>query len=517
MKHVLSMLALVVLLALPLTVTAQEAIPLEPVTIDAFGITTIVPAGWTEVGPGLYARASSPTDGALVALQSALIRADGLLQAILPQLGLTEAPEPVGEITTDTLTWTLYQVDVEVPQAGTIRVDIAIAQGAGASYVLIVQSLADEYEALHEQVFLPVLAALTPTSALVEATSEPVERAYAAHEVTFPGGADEVMLAGTLTVPEGSGPFPALVLVSGSGPQDRDESIAGTAMRPFALLADALTSAGVAVLRYDDRGVGESTGRFDGALTSDFAADAAAAIAWLATRDEIDPAQIGVLGHSEGGAVAAMLGADDAAAFIVSLAGPGVNGIDILRVQNLRLLEAEGATQAQIDAQLAIVEAALPPGAAGQIDEAEPIIRELATAAWSTLDEATQAQFESAEQYADLTTQAVISQLSQPWFASFLNLDPGEYWAQTTAPVLAIFGELDVQVDAEQNAAPLEAALAEAGNEDVTIVVLPGANHLFQAAETGSLSEYAALPGEFTPDLIPTLVDWLLDHVTRAE
>lgn len=511
------MLALALLLALPLSIAAQEAITFEPVTIDAFGITSLVPEGWTNAGPGLYARASSPTDGVLVAQQSAPIRAEGLLQALLPQLGLTEAPEPVGEITTDYLNWTLYQVGIEAPQVGTVRVDVAIAQGLSASYVVIVQSLADEYEAMHEQVFLPVLAAFAPTSALAEATPEPAVRAYVAQDVTFPGGAEDVTLAGTLTLPEGAGPFPAVVLVSGSGPQDRDESIAGTAMRPFALLADAITSAGVAVLRYDDRGAGQSTGQFDRALTSDFTADAAAAIGYLATRDEIDPAQIGVLGHSEGGAVAAMLGAEDAAAFLISLAGPSVNGLDVLIVQNRRLLEAEGATQDQIDAQLAIIEAALPLAAAGQLDEAEGVVRELAAAAWSTLDEAAQAGFESADQYADLTTQAVIAQVSQPWFTSFLNLDPGEYWAQTTAPVLAIFGELDVQVDAGQNAAPLEAALAEAGNEDVTIIVLPGANHLFQAAETGGVSEYAALPGEFTPDLIPAILDWLLDRVTLAE
>lgn len=511
MKRWLWIAALAALLAVP-AAFAQSEITLEPVTLDQFGIEALVPTGWTAAGPGLYARGQTADDGVLLAVQSAQLRMDGLLQALLPQLGLTEAPEAVGELTTGAFTWTLYQEDVEVPQFGTIRLDLALAQGDGISYVVLVQSAADEYDALHEQVFLPVLDAIQPITA-PEATAAP-DQPFTSEAVTFPGGAEDVTLAGTLTLPEGDGPHPALVLVTGSGPQDRDETI-GT-MKPFALLADAITPAGVAVLRYDDRGMGESTGNFNSALTSDFTADAAAAMAYLATRDDIDPNQIGVLGHSEGGLVASALGAQNLAGFIISLAGPGVNGVDVLLQQNRRLMEAEGTTQAEIDAQIAMLEAVFPLVIAGDMDGAEQVIRGAATEAYATFDAATQQQVGTVEQYADLAAQQVLAQLGQAWFGAFLTSDPAADWAQTTLPVLAIFGGLDVQVDAEQNAPAVEAALAEAGNEDVTIVVLPDANHLFQAATTGAVSEYATLPPEFTPDLIPTILDWLATRVTVA-
>jgi pimeloyl-ACP methyl ester carboxylesterase len=514
MKRVFWMVALAALLMLPLAVMAQEPVTLEPVTLEAYGLETLIPAGWSEAGPGLFARRATADDGVLIAVQGAPLRAEGLLQALLPQLGLTEAPEPVGELSTAAFDWTLYQVDVEVPNSGVVRVDLALAQGEGSAYVVLVQSLADEYEVMHEQVFLPVLESVQPIAA-PEAT-ETAEQSFSSEEVTFAGGAEDVTLAGTLTLPEGPGPYPALVLVSGSGPQDRDETIAGTAMKPFLLLADQLTPAGVAVLRYDDRGVGASTGDFNSALTSDFTADAAAALAYLATRDDIDPDQIGVLGHSEGGLVASQLGAQGLADFIISLAGPGVNGVELLLQQNRRLYESEGATEAQTAMQVEMLETVFPLVIAGDLDAAVDVVREASLEAYATFDAATQAQFGGAEQYAELAAQQVMAQLSSPWFVSFLASDPAPDWAQTTVPVLAIFGGLDVQVDAEQNAPAMEVALAEAGNEDVTIVVLPDANHLFQSAVSGGVSEYSTLPAEFTPDLIPTILNWLAERVTLA-
>lgn len=514
MKQKLGWMLLAALLLLPLAASAQEAITLEPVTLNQYGLEALVPAGWPAAGPGLFARGASADDGVLLAVQGAPIRAEALLTALLPQLDLTEAPDPVGEVTTAAFTWTLYQIDVNVAPIGIIRVDLALTQGDGSAYVVLLQSMSSEYEMLHEEVFQPVLDSVRPI-ARPEATAAPGQP-FTSEEVTFPGGADDVMLAGTLTIPDGPGPHPAIVLVTGSGPQDRDEAIAGTAMKPFALLADALTPAGVAVLRYDDRGVGSSTGDFNAAVTSDFTADAAAAIAYLATRDDIDAAQIGVMGHSEGGLVAAQLGAQNLTSFIISLAGPGANSIDLLLQQNRRLMEAEGADQTAIDMQIGMLETVLPLVVAGDLEGAEQAVREASIAAWPMLDSATQAQLGSAEQYAELSARQVMAQLSMPWFASFLAAEPALDWAQTTVPVLAIFGGLDVQVDAGQNAPAVEAALAEAGNEDVTIITLPGANHLFQAATTGSVSEYSTLPGAFTPELIPAILDWLAAHVTLA-
>lgn len=500
---------LLVLAALPLAAAAQDEIVLEPATLDVFGINVVVPEGWQSVGPGVFARASAAGDVVLIAQQSAPFSAEQLLQAVLPQLGLTEAPDPVGEVTTDALNWTLYQVDVEIPTLGLVRVDVAIAQGIGASYTVMLQATSDEYDALHEQVFLPALEAFQPIIPGAEATAEVLP--YTSEEVAFPGGADDVTLAGTLTLPEGEGPFPAIVLVSGSGPQDRDETISGTQMKPFALLADALTRAGVAVLRYDDRGVAASTGDFLTALTEDFTADAAAALAFLRTRPEINPDQVGVLGHSEGGMVAAQLGAQNAADFIISLAGPSVVGTELLLQQNRRLLEAVGQDQETIDLQVNMLDHLFPLLLDGKTDEAEQYIRDLAAEAFAELDATAQAQYGSAEQFANLSVQTLMSQFT-PWMLNFLRLDPADFWSQTTVPVLGIFGTLDVQVDADQNAGPLEAALAEAGNEDGTVIVLTGANHLFQAAETGAVSEYGTLPPEFTPNLMPAILGWLAEQ-----
>lgn len=337
--------------------------------------------------------------------------------------------------------------------------------------------------------------------------------AYLEEEVTFPNG--DITLAGTLTLPETPGPHPALVLVSGSGPQDRDEDI-GAPLKPFLVLADELTRAGVAVLRYDERGVGESTGTFSGATTADFATDAEAAIAYLLGRDEINPDQIGLLGHSEGGLVAAMLGArSDDLDFIITLAAPGLTGAELTLLQNRVLMELEGAPPEEIEAHLAYLEALM-----AVLDDPEAIAtltRDRVLAQIAAMPESERASIGDPDAYAEMIAERVVATYATGWFAALAAYDPTLDWAQTTVPVLAIFGGLDMQVPAEQNAPPIETALAEAGNDDVTVVILPGANHLFQTADTGSPAEYATLPAEFTPDLIPTLTDWLREHVTIVE
>jgi pimeloyl-ACP methyl ester carboxylesterase len=419
---------------------------------------------------------------------------------------LTEAPDSVGAYQGGALEWTLYQVDVSAAGVS-VAVDMALAAMDGTTYVVLLQTSPEEYDALHESVFLPVLDAFAPLEEAVE------EVPYIVEEVTFGNG--DITLAGTLTLPPSEGPHPAVVLVTGSGPQDRDESLVPVAtIKPFRLIADALTREGIAVLRYDDRGVGESTGDFASATTQDFASDAAVAIDYLLTRDEINPDQIGVLGHSEGGTVAAMLGANNEEVdFIISMAGTAVPGRDVLVVQNRRLMEAEGATQEQIDAQIAFLEELFPLVDAQDWDSVENLIYEQVLQQAEALPEDQRSALGDLETYAHTTATQSMATYGTPWFPSFLNYDPGPDWAQTTVPVLGLFGGKDVQVDAEQNAPALEAALAEAGNEDYEIVVLPNANHLFQEAETGAVSEYGTLPAEFTPDFLPTIIDWLREHV----
>jgi pimeloyl-ACP methyl ester carboxylesterase len=269
-----------------------------------------------------------------------------------------------------------------------------------------------------------------------------------------------------------------------------------------------LTRAGVAVLRYDDRGFGESTGDFASATLSDFAADAAAGILYLKSRGDIDGDRIGLLGHSEGGMVAAILAAGDPHLdFVVALAPPGVSGRDVLRVQNRRLLEAEGASREEIDAQLAFVEELFALG--NDAAAVEELAYERTLAQIAALPPAQRGAIQDVEEYARTVARQTAAQFSSAGFQSSLEYDPAGDWEQTLLPVLAIFGEKDVQVDADQNAPTLEAALRRAGNESFAIVILPGANHLFQAAETGGVSEYTSLPAAFTPDLLPAIIGWL--------
>jgi hypothetical protein len=280
------------------TAVAQDTtVILSPYTDEVFSIQGVIPDGWTKAAPGIYARGQSASDAALIAQQSAAAPVDAVVQSLLPQLQLEALPESSGTVETAALTWTVYQADVSAGGV-TVVVDLALAEADGKTYIVLMQSAPDEYDALHEAVFVPALEALAP---LAEATPDP-NLPYSAEDVNIPNG--DVTLAGTLTLPEGDGPHPALVLVSGSGPQDRDESLVPvSSLKPFALIADYLSRRGIAVLRYDDRGVARSTGDYASADVDDFASDASAAIDYLLTRDEIDPAQIGLLGHSEGGIV----------------------------------------------------------------------------------------------------------------------------------------------------------------------------------------------------------------------
>jgi hypothetical protein len=306
------------------------------------------------------------------------------------------------------------------------------------------------------------------------------------------------------------------VLFSGSGPQDRNERIMGTAMEPFALLADALTSAGMAVLRYDDRGVGESEGDYASADLDDLIGDARAALDYLLARPEIDLAQTGMLGHSEGAVYAAVLATEyPDLGFAILMAGLGASGEETLITQNILLFEAAGATPEEIDVQVAYVQESFPLIIAGDYDAAGQLLRNYLQTSLDALPEDERALIGDVEAYIEGVVRSQRATYFTPWFGQFLAFDPAEYWSQVSdMPVLAVFGGKDLQVEAEQATAALRAAFEAAGNDDVTFVTLPDANHLFQVAETGSIAEYSVLPAEFTPDFIPLLVEWLDDRVT---
>lgn len=499
------MLLILMLTAAP--ALAQEAAAFEPLADEAFMLQGVVPQGWQKAGPGLYARGSRAGDPTLLALQAAPVSAAALWPTLLPQLALTEAPASSGERQTAAFAWTLYQVDVT--QMGvSVRVDLALAESAGRTYIALLQCAPDEYEGLHSAVFLPVVDALAPLAA----TEEPVP--YRVEEVNFTNGA--VTLAGTLTIPDKAGRHPAVALMTGSGPQDRDEMVV-PGFPIFKRIADSLTRQGVAVLRYDDRGVGQSTGSYNSASIQDLASDGRAAVAFLKTRADINPDQVGVLGHSEGGIYAAILGADpdSGLAFIIALAGTAADGRAVLRRQNELLLRAAGASDALLQSQFDFLEAAFPLIEARDWEAVAGLVRETTRAQWDLLTPEERAALGTldADAYAEQAANRFLQSYAAEWFASMLDYDPATDWAKTTVPVLALFGSLDLQVDAAQNAPLLETALAAAGNPDYTVITLEGANHLFQKAETGAVEEYAALPYEFTPELLPALGEWLLARV----
>ena len=319
---------------------------------------------------------------------------------------------------------------------------------------------------------------------------------YRDEEVTFPNAPAGVRLAGTLTLPEGRGPFPAVVLVSGSGPNTRNEPIFGHQL--FLVLADHLTRHGIAVLRYDKRGTDRSTGDYDKSTSYDFADDAQAAAAYLRTRGEIDPKHIGLIGHSEGGLIVPIVAARDRSiAFIVMMAGPGVNGADVWLEQLKLLLAAAGMAPDRIAV------------AAAQRQKMIDIVR-----TESDLEKAAvqlravmriQAPGATPEQI-----DGVVAQINNKWFREFFAYEPAPVLRRVRCPVLVLGGSKDLQVPTTQSFPPIRAALA--GNPDVEIDELPNLNHLFQTAKTGGIGEYGQIEETMAPIAMDTITRWILDH-----
>lgn len=334
---------------------------------------------------------------------------------------------------------------------------------------------------------------------------------YRQEEVGF--GHGDVRLAGTLTLPEGPGPFPAIVLISGSGPQDRDETLFG--FRPFRRIADHLTRAGIAVLRYDDRGVGGSTGDVSSATSADFADDALAAVELLASRQEIDSRAIGLLGHSEGGIVAPIAANRSArVAFLVLLAPTAVPGSEVVLAQSRAIASANGTSELEIARQEAFQRRLLDAIREGRsLEEARAELELMIRDGVRSLPADRRAAIEDPEAFAADQAGRQLRSLGSPWFRHFLDYDPAPALRRLDVPVLALFGARDLQVLPEQNRPPLHAALAEAPVRDVTVETVPEANHLFQAARTGSPSEYATLEKEFVPGLLERIAGWTLSRV----
>lgn len=406
---------------------------------------------------------------------------------------------------------------MDSPDQGATGIPVSRVAVAGDSLTLVVGTISGRFE-----------GALTPEDSTIEGTwvqsgrsfpltLSPAEASasvlparpqhpeppfpYATETVTFRNAQADITLAGTLTVPDGTGPHPAVVLISGSGPQNRDAEVLGHKL--FLVLADHLTRHGIAVLRYDERGVGVSGGSYAGATSADLARDAAAGVRFLAARPDIDGDAVGLLGMSEGGLVAPMVHTRlEPVDFLVLMAGPSVPGDEILVEQSARIVAAQGASASAVDSIRRVRRRALA---------AIRTAPDSATAA-SQLRAVLDAEGASSDQI-----QLQIEQSMTPWFRYFVRYDPAPTLRQVDVPVLALYASNDLQVPPAQNVVPMRAALDASSSDDVTVRVLDGLNHLFQPAETGHPREYARIETTMAPDALRVVTDWIQARTAAEE
>jgi len=334
---------------------------------------------------------------------------------------------------------------------------------------------------------------------------------YIEEDVVYENTDAGIKLAGTLTLPLTGGPFPVVVLISGSGAQDRNEMVAGH--RPFLVLADYLTRKGIAVLRVDDRGVGGSTGDLMESTSEDFAGDVLAGVKFLKTRKEIDTKEIGLIGHSEGGIIAPIVAVKSSdVAFIVLLAGTGLDGRKILELQSDLILKSIGASDDVIELEHSSNERIYEILKTEEDNSvAEKKIRELMTDVLGKLSEEEKEAMGASNAAIEVQLKMIVSR----WFRFFLEYDPKPTLMKVKCPVLAINGEYDLQVPPKENLSAIEQALKTGGNTNYTIKELPGHNHLFQRAKTGAISEYARIEETMSPIALETISQWILTQTEK--
>ncbi len=336
---------------------------------------------------------------------------------------------------------------------------------------------------------------------------------YKEEEVTFYNG--ENTFSGTLTIPFQQGKHPAVIMITGSGPQDRNEEIIG--FKIFGIIADFLTRKGIAVLRYDDRNVGKSKGvEVNNSTTEEFAGDVIEAFKYLKTRDDINASQIGLFGHSEGGIVAPISASKDKDIdFIVLMAGTGVNGADIILEQSKLIMKVNGETEYNINNSLGMSKKLID--AVVNNEDMDAVKKELENKYVDDFDSLSQDirnSITDKHAYAKEKAESIISTYNSRWMKYFLSYDPKNALEKVSCPVLALFGELDLQVPPAQNEKPMRDALAKSGSRDVTFKIFPKANHLFQTATDGNPGEYGKLPKEFVDGFLDYISEWILNRVT---
>lgn len=401
------------------------------------------------------------------------------------------------------------------------RIRLTLPQIGGsfeAELAMMNLQLQGEWEQMGMSLPLTMLRAEEPEAPNRPQTPEP-PFPYRAEEVTIENTGAGVTLAATLTMPSSGRAPAAVVLVSGSGPQDRDSEIAHH--RPFLVLADYLTRHGIAVLRYDDRGFGESTGSSSDATTEDFAGDTHAAVSFLASNAELADARIGVVGHSEGGIIAPMVAAQSKDVdFIVLMGAPGLPGEQILIKQQEGVMKSSMEMVTQAMQEQGMDDEQIQSMLDAQLEQSRKMMEDLHSVIKSPADST-----EAAAKLRDILREvmggapsrdemidAQIASMLTRWTRFFVSYDPRPALTKVTIPVLAIGGEKDTQVFSADNLPVIEEALREAGNQDVTVSELKGLNHLFQTADTGAITEYATIEETFAPSALELIGQWILDR-----
>lgn len=337
---------------------------------------------------------------------------------------------------------------------------------------------------------------------------------YKSIDVEYDNTGKTLHYGATITKPDGDGPFPAIVMITGSGRQDRDETIFGH--KSFAVIADHLTRNGFIVMRVDDRGAGKSTGDFANSTTADFVQDVNTSINYLKTIDGVDKNKIGLIGHSEGGMIAPMVATQrNDINFIVLLAGPGVKITELMTEQNAAMYKAGGVNEEAVITFKPVY---------------TEVVNRIITAADTT--DAYKDAYTFFDDWANHTASKTLRQLEfdteekrmkymhamvgmyySPWFRYFMVFDPTPYLQKLHCKVLALNGSRDIQVIASQNLPGIEAALKKAGAKDYEIKELPGLNHLFQTCKQCNASEYGKLEETFSPAALDIITDWLNKNV----
>ena len=412
-----------------------------------------------------------------------------------------------------------YKSTMDSPDQGAAGIPVTTATFDGSKLSLAIPAIGLLYEGefktdsivgTFKQSALTVPMTLKRTPVEVKPIVRPQEPKqpypYIAEDVTFENKTAGITLAGTLTMPSSDGNFTAVILITGSGAQNRDEEIRGH--KPFLVIADYLTRHGIAVLRYDDRGTAQSTGNFHTATTADFATDAESAVAYLKTRNEINPRKIGLMGHSEGGIIAPMVAArSNDVGFIVMLAGTGLRGDTLLLLQEELIYRVSGTPEDKIAGLLKINAKVFDK----IVNTNETVSRQEITDFMTGM----KAEIESTileEMTADGYIQQYATSLSSSWMQYFLRYDPAPALEKVKCPVLAVNGSKDLQVPPKENLTAIGKALEKGGNQKVTVKEYPDLNHLFQECSTGSPNEYAAIEQTFSPDVLKDLAEWILNN-----